>query len=117
MRNRLTRLSRRSPQARAALFKTDGSGKVFEALKRIDAQAGADGHMVGGKTTLADLWCCCFVNQFRAGFLDGVPTEGWLDELPRLKACAAKTAALPALKQYYAKQAEGSRLYRPFVSP
>mmetsp|Transcript_17864 Transcript_17864/g.46806 ORF Transcript_17864/g.46806 Transcript_17864/m.46806 type:complete len:108 (-) Transcript_17864:362-685(-) len=101
--------------ARAAMFKS--GGKVFDGFKKIDACLAkgdsADGHMVGGKLTLADVWCFCVMNQFRAGFLDGVPTEGWLEELPYLSKVVANTAAHPAVKEHYSKMAVTNTLYAP----
>lgn len=100
---------------RAALFATDGSGKLFEGLKKLEKQLPGDGHMVGGVFTLADAWAFSVVNTYRAGFLDGVPLEGWIDELPKLKAVVDKVAAVPQIKAYYAPKAADSKLYAYFV--
>ncbi len=64
---------------------TDGTGKMFEELKKIEARIGSDGHMCGGQFTLADLFAFVTIGQFRAGFLDGIPEamrgEAWWDSL------------------------------------
>ena len=102
--------------ARAALFATDGGGKIFEGFKRIEGLIGADGHMVAGQFTLADCWLFATVNAFRAGFLDGVPTTGWLEELPKLKSVIETVAAAPEVKAYYTAQAETNKTYSVFVA-
>ena len=60
---------------------TDGTGKMFEELKKIEARIGSDDHMCGGQFTLADLFAFVTIGQFRAGFLDGIPEamrgEAW----------------------------------------
>ena len=107
--------------ARAALFATDGSGKIFEGLKRVEAQiCGNDGYMVGGRLTLADLWVFATIQGFRSGFIDGIPTASaaWLDELPKLKAVVCNVGAQPAIQAYLAKKAEGgSKIYANMASP
>ena len=103
--------------ARAALFATDGGGKIFQGFKRIEGLIGADGHMVGSQLTLADCWLFATVNAFRAGFLDGVPTSGWLEELPKLKSVVETVAATPEVKAYYTAQAEANKTYSVFVAP
>lgn len=106
-------------KARAALFATDGSGEVVEAFKRIEGKIPAGGCMVGSSVTLADAWLFVVVNMFRAGWLDGVPSEGWMEQLPKLHACIAKVAALPALKAHYEKNADmvvmGTKVYANFL--
>lgn len=73
------------------------------------------GHMVGGSATLADAWLFVLVNQFRAGWLDGVPTDGWMDKLPKLSAVVAKVGAIPKLRAFYGEKAKmevmGKKVY------
>lgn len=102
--------------ARAALFATDGSGAIFEGFKKVEAQLKGNGHMVGDSFTLADIYAFYQVNMFRAGFLDGIPTEGWIDKLPKLKAVVDKVAREPAIKSYYSTKAAASKLYTPHAS-
>ena len=98
--------------ARRALFATDGTGAIFEGLKRVEAQLDSLGeYMIGGKLSLADLTANVVVNQFRAGWLEGIPTEGWLHLLPKLEAVVEKVSALPAIMAYYQKQAKHSTMY------
>jgi glutathione S-transferase len=73
--------------------------------------------MVGGKLSLADVWAFTQVQAYRAGFLDGVPRDGWLEKLPRLKACVENVAALPAIKAYVAEHAAASKVYTNFATP
>lgn len=72
----------------AKMFATDGSGEIFEAFKNIDETIDDDcGHMVGNTSTSADAWAYLATAD--------IPTDGWLDELPNLKAVVAKvTSAL-----------------------
>ena len=98
--------------ARAALF-AEG-GKILEGLKKVERQiATADGYIVGGTLSLADLTAFAVVNQVRAGFMDGAPTDGWIDKLPKLKAVVAQVAAVPVINAYYAKKAESNKLFAP----
>ena len=97
---------------------TDGTGKMFEELKKIEARIGSDGHMCGGQFTLADLFAFVTIGQSRAGFLDGIPEamrgEAWWEEkLPKLKKVFGTVGAAPAVKAYYLKRAMSSELYRP----
>ena len=73
------------------------------------------GHMVGGSFTLADLFAFSVVNTYRAGFLDGVPLEGWLEKLPKLKAVVDKVAAVPKIREYYTEKAASNKMYAYFV--
>jgi len=102
--------------ARAALFATDGTGEIFEGLKRIESRIEAGGHMVGNSITLADAWLFVAVNQFRCGFLDGCPPDGWMEKLPKLQAVVAKVGAIPKLKAYYKGNSEmvvmGNKIYQ-----
>ena len=105
--------------ARAALFVPGGD--IYEGFKKIDAVIAANGSgggfSVGSAFSLADFWAFVCVNQFRAGFLDGVPKDGaWLEDMPQLKAVVENVAAIPALKSYYAGKAAASKLYAPFVA-
>ena len=72
--------------------------------------------MVGGKLSLADVWAFTTIQAYRAGFLDGIPIDGWLEKLPRLKMCVESVAAQPAIQAYLTKQAAGSKLYANFAS-
>jgi len=105
--------------ARAALFATDGTGEIYEGLKRIEGLVSPGGCMVGTSTTLADAWLFVLVNQFRAGWLDGVPADGWMDHLPKLQAVVAKVAAIPALRAHYEKNADmvvlGKKIHTVFL--
>ena len=106
--------------ARAALFAPDGAGNdVFAGLKRLEGLIGEGGHMVGGATTLADVWLFVVVNQFRAGWMDGVPADGWMEQLPKLQAVVKTVGAVPELKAYYEKGADtefnGKKLYEVFA--
>jgi hypothetical protein len=57
-------------------------GVILEGLKKVDgALDSSDGYMVGGKLSLADLILFVVVNQFRAGFMDGVPLDGWIEKV------------------------------------
>ena len=75
--------------------------------------------MVGGATTLADVWLFVVVNQFRAGWMDGVPADGWMEQLPKLQAVVKTVGAVPELKAYYEKGADtefnGKKLYEVFA--
>lgn len=98
--------------ARAAMF-AEG-GKILEGLRVVERQiAAADGFMVGGTLSLADLTVFSVINQCRAGFVDGVPRDGWMEKLPKLKAVVAQVAAVPAVNAYYTKKAEGNKLFAP----
>ena len=101
--------------ARAALFATDGTGALFERFKMIEAKLPGGGCMVGDSVTLADAWAFVVVNQFRCGFMDGVPADGWLEKLPKLQAVVSAVGAIPELKVYYTKNAElvivGKKMY------
>ena len=103
--------------ARAALFATDGSGAVFEGFKKIEALCPPGGKMVGGRVTLADAWLFVTVNQLRAGWMDGVPADGWMDKLPKLKAVVATVSAVPEVRKYYeankAMTVMGKQVYLP----
>jgi len=101
--------------ARAALLATDGTGKIFEGFKKIEAQiGGSDGHMIGGKLTLADVWAFASIFTLRSGFIDGVPS-GWIEQLPKLKAVAETVAAQPSIKAYLGKQAQTSKVYKVYA--
>jgi glutathione S-transferase len=105
--------------ARAALFATDGTGEVFEGLKRIEGLISPGGCMVGESVTLADAWLFAVVNQFRCGFLDGVPRDGWMEGLPKLQAVVAKVGAVPKLRAHYEKHADvvavGKKIHTVFL--
>ena len=47
------------------------------------------------------------------GFMDGVPTDGWLQKLPRLEKIVNNVAAVPKLKAYYAEKASTNKLFAP----
>jgi len=106
--------------ARKAMFATDGSGAMFEAFRRVEARLPGDGHMVGGRFTIADAWAFAVVNQFRAGFIDGVPRTGWLEELPKLKAVVDKVAKMEPVRAYYKEVAAAgtppAKFYEPHAS-
>ena len=103
-------------QARAALVATDGSGKLFEGLKKIESNLeSSNGYLVGGKLSLADVWVFASVQALRAGFIDGIPRDGWLDKLPKIKASADKVACEPKVKAYFAKLA-GNKIYENYAS-
>uniref|UniRef100_A0A7S2BN24 GST C-terminal domain-containing protein n=1 Tax=Octactis speculum TaxID=3111310 RepID=A0A7S2BN24_9STRA len=104
--------------ARAALFAKDGTGTIYEGFRQVEAQIADDkGHMLQGDAfTLADVWAFYQVNMFRSGFLDGIPTEGWLEDFPKLKAVVDRMAAVPELKAYYTEKAKVSSKYVPHAS-
>ena len=54
--------------------------------------------------------------EFRAGFLDGVPNNGWIDDMPELKSVVENVAAIPAVRAYYAEKARGNRVFAAFVA-
>jgi len=103
--------------ARAAMFATDGSGVIFERLKRIEALTPTGGHMVGNSFTLADAWAFVTVNQLRSGFLDGIPADGWMEKLPKLRAVVQSVAEIPQVKAHYKKHSQmvvmGNQIYAP----
>jgi len=53
---------------------------------------------------------------FIKGFLDGVPTDGWLQKLPKLEKIVNNVAAVPSIKAYYAEKAAGNKLFAPHAS-
>ena len=108
--------------ARAVLFATDGTGMFFEGLKRVEAQIDSDsGFIVGKHLSLADVWVFATIQAMRSGFIDGIPRDGWLDKLPKLKASVAKVAAQPAVQTYLKKHAESTSfpgpIYKSFGTP
>ena len=98
---------------RAKLFEPEGA--IFQGFSKVDAQLSGSDFLLGGKLTLADLTAFVVVNQFRSGMLDGVPKEGWLDKLPKLKTLVEKVAAVPALKAYYTQKAASNQMFAAFV--
>lgn len=104
--------------ARGALFAKGGDMHAgFSAIdKLVGSNGSANGYMLGDTFSLADLWCFIVVNQFRAGFLDGIPTDGWIDDMPELKAVVENVAAIPAVKAYYSGKAKKSGLFAAFIA-
>lgn len=98
--------------ARAAMLAVDGTGKIFEGLKRIERQLEANnsnGYMVGSTFSLADAWTFIVMNQLRCGFLEGIPSKGWLEQLPKLHAVVKNFAAIPEVNAYYSAKAKSEK--------
>ena len=102
-------------KARAALFATDGSGEMLEGFRRVDELLASGkrspGFMVGDSFSLADAWAFVIINQFRSGFLDGIPTDGWTDLIPNLMEVVQNVTKMEKVKEYYTKIATQNPLY------
>jgi glutathione S-transferase len=55
----------------------------------------------------------CGTLVLATGFMDGVPTDGWLQKLPKLEKIVNNVTAVPKLKAYYAEKAAGNKLFAP----
>mmetsp|Transcript_14474 Transcript_14474/g.22003 ORF Transcript_14474/g.22003 Transcript_14474/m.22003 type:complete len:233 (-) Transcript_14474:210-908(-) len=89
------------------------SGRTADLLKRFEAYAkenGKDGHIVGDKLTLADIYFFCYTTFFlNTGFYDGVPTDCFNGKkYPLLQKIRSKVASHPqVVARYKAEKSEG----------
>eukprot|EP01059_Diplonema_ambulator_P008159 TRINITY_DN1769_c0_g1_i2.p2 TRINITY_DN1769_c0_g1~~TRINITY_DN1769_c0_g1_i2.p2 ORF type:complete len:219 (+),score=104.88 TRINITY_DN1769_c0_g1_i2:55-711(+) len=91
--------------ARGRLF-AEG-GEVAKWIQLTDNILGksASGYAVGDTLTLADLVAFTWLQQFKTGWLEGIPNE-CLDSYKHLAAHAEKIANVPEVRAYY-KDATG----------
>ena len=57
-----------------------------------------------------------FLVRCALGFLDGIPTDGWLQKLPKLEKIVNKVASTPSIKAYYAAKVASNKVFTPHAS-
>lgn len=95
--------------ARAKMFGPEGG--VTELYSLMNGRVVGD-HLVGSRTTVADIFLFYSANALSCGFFQGVPVD-FMKNYPDLERVVRGVAAIPAIQAYYAKFAD-QPLYKVF---
>eukprot|EP00467_Chlorarachnion_reptans_P013641 CAMPEP_0114491304 /NCGR_PEP_ID=MMETSP0109-20121206/2926_1 /TAXON_ID=29199 /ORGANISM="Chlorarachnion reptans, Strain CCCM449" /LENGTH=225 /DNA_ID=CAMNT_0001668023 /DNA_START=113 /DNA_END=790 /DNA_ORIENTATION=+ len=101
-----------------ARVESSTKGPIAAFLKKVDAyiaKNGKDGHVVGDKLTIADLFLFCNSSFLVCGFYDGM-SKDVLKSYPNIQAVRKTVASVPEIQKRYENEKSASPVFKFFAS-